>query len=161
MDLERTNSNVNKTSKKIGYGYGWLILILSYGYCLFSFIKQVPFLFVTKTQTIIPFIGLIVILICYFWFRNFLVRKEYLKGNISFSSCLSGVVTFILVTLLVLFLLFFYRSIEQRKEFQSFMKNFMKQNEISNKQEIEYVKQMMYKPKTKSEVNDKILKIDE
>ena len=41
------------------------------------------------------------------------------------------------------------------------MKNFMKQNEISNKQEIEYVKQMMYKPKTKSEVNDKILKIDE
>jgi len=159
--LEKSNSNKLKTNKEIGYGYGWLILFSFYSYGMRTYIKDNPSLSVTGTQMLIEWIGLVGVLTFYFWFRFFLIRRNFWKGHISSSSCLSGIVSYILITFLISFSLSYMGSYEKGKDVKSFLNNYKIESEFLKKQGLEYSKMWMSEPKTELEVKDKILKLDE
>jgi len=137
-------------------GYGWVVLLLFY---LYGGSKMDQLY--EDYSLIIIFLGFIGILPIYFWFRKFLIKNNFWKGHIGSSSLLSGIVSYILVFILVGGSIGIIGGYQKRIEVNEFRNSFIEQRKNLTKQELEYSKMMMYEPKTKSEINDKILKIDE
>jgi hypothetical protein len=142
-------------------GYGWVVLLLFYLYGIWKIIDKYSFI---EDSFIIILLGFIVILPIYFWLRKYLIENFSWKGRIGYSSFLSGIISYILVFILVGVSIGWmgnYQNSQKLKIINEFLKSYEKQSENFQKQELEYIKMMVYEPKTKSEVNNKILKIDE
>lgn len=115
-----------KTKHDIKRGYGCLVLLFFYGYSISLYSKKNPFIGEIYSIIII-FLGLLVIYPIYFWFRNFLIIKNFWNGHIGSSSLLSGIITYILVGSLVGGSIGFIGSYEKRKEINQFTKDSVKQ----------------------------------
>jgi hypothetical protein len=142
--------------KKLGWG-GLVLVCLYMGYVLKSTNTSL-----TLTLLSIITLGLFIIIVFYYWFLNFLLKNEYhFQIPIMTPSFISGVFSFFLIGLLVSGSIGLIEGYHKRCDVEKFMKNYQPQIEVMKKQETEYSKMMGYEPKTKAEVNDKILKVDE
>lgn len=148
------------TKHDIKKGYGWFVLLWIYGYGMLVNSKSDQYSGEVYSL-ILPLLGLVVIFPIYFWFRKYLIKKNFWKGHVGSSSCLSGIVSFILVNSLVVGSVSFIGSHQKGKEINEFMKSFKEQAEILKKQDIVYQKMLEYEPKNMSELKEKMLKIDE
>ena len=85
----------------IGYGYGWIILLLFYGLVIFVLFQD-PSYPITVITITISVLGIVGLLLFYFWFRSFLRGVSFLKGYPhQFSSFLSGIVSYFVISILV------------------------------------------------------------
>jgi len=153
----KTNENPNILSK---YGIGWIILLSLYGSGMTSYFKNHPYP-VTILSMAILFSSLILLLIIYFRFRTYLLKKDFWRKNKDYSSLFSGIISYFLVGSLVVGSINYLSNNEKRKGIEIFMGNYKGQIEMIKNQEIEYSKIMKYEPQNISELKDKISKINE
>jgi hypothetical protein len=151
------------SQKKTKYSFGLLILLLFYGYSVSNWWKN--------NDTNISILTIIVIvlsfplvIILYFQSRKILLKRKYFTDKVWLSSFISGFLSLIFVMSIIGFSTGIDGSIQRRnksKEINEFSQSFIKQTKEYQEQELEYSKMMSSEPKTQSEINDKILKIDE
>jgi hypothetical protein len=161
---QTVSSTSSETNEKYGLllknGIGWVILLILYGSSMTSYFKNHPYP-VTILSMIILFSSLILLLLIYFRYRSYLLKKDFWRKNIDYSSLLSGIISYFLVGSLVVGSINYLSDNEKRKEIEKFMGNYKGQIEMVMKQEIEYSKIMKYESQNVSELKDKISKINE
>ena len=163
---EQTINNQNTSNqggeKKRKYGYGLLVLLLFYGSLISKWMKDNSDISIVTTIVIVLSFPLLIFL--YFKSRNILLKRKYFIDKVWLSSFLSGFLSLMFIMSIIGFSTGIDRSSLNRmkiKEVNEFSESFIKQTKEYLKQESEYSKILGSEHKTVSEVNNKIVKIDE
>lgn len=107
-EINNQQGNDSKSSFLLKWGWGWLILIYMTYFLISRFIKDI-FLhpFSTGSLLYIYGVGFLTSLIFYFWIRSFLMKKDYFLKHRKTTSCLSGVISYLLICFLGVFVVEF------------------------------------------------------
>lgn len=156
-------TELTPTPKKTKKGFGFVILLMFYGFFLVNLPKFNSYFYTLTITTlfIIILLGLIFLPIIYFWLRSLLLKKEYFRQIPTMTSIISGVISYFLIGILVSGSVSFVGDYQKDKEKNEFITNFGKQLEILQKKELEFTKTMMLIPKTKLELQYRIREIND
>lgn len=147
------------TKKKIGWGYGWFILLLIY-----SFGRSRNPLPDTSSNTlaeilvISEFAGFILLFLLYFWLRNRWIKKGRFGSNAPF---IAGLTSFFIIYTAVSFVISVTGEIAEKENIKNFFTNYQKKAQELREEESKILDKLIFEPSSEADLQHNIKILDE
>ncbi len=156
INNDRSDIVIKKLSQ---WGWGWVILVATYGLG----VQRSPYYHSPSIAAFfIPLLGLFLLLIFYFWFRNRTIRISKFAERTWMASFLSGVVSYLVIAFLVAISLSIIGNIHERAKVKEFYLNTKYLEHVTelNDDEEEILGALIDKPSSKLDIEQNIKIID-
>ncbi len=156
LNNERSDIELKQPGR---WGWGWVVLVGIYGLS----VQRSPYYHSPSSAAfVIPLLGLTLLLISYFWFRNRIIRNSLFTKKTWMASVVSGSVSYLVIAFLVATSLSIVGKIYERSEVKKFFLNTHYQEHITelNEEEAEILGTLINKPSSISDINLNIKIID-
>ncbi len=137
------------------WGWGWVILCGMYGYG----VQKFPYYHSPSlASSVIPLLGLILLLISHFWFRHRLNKTGKFAEKTWLASAVSGIVSFLVISLLAATSLSLVGKMHEKAEVKKFFLNTNYQQYVTEleEEETEIYGALIDKPSSKSDIDQNI-----